>query len=436
MGMRIAFINPNFSNHRSRDAMQPLAFAILKALTPPEIDTVLFDERVEEIDSDVECDAVAISVQSYTARRAYEIARRFKDRGIPVVIGGHHATLLPDEAAEHCDAVAVGNGETVWPQVVDDLLRGTLKRRYNGNEDVLPDLVPDRSVFAGKHYSIVTPVQFGSGCRYSCDFCSVNVFFRGKSYQRSIQSVLDDIDAIASRYLIFVDDNIYLNNDDTLDLFRSLPAKNRKWVCQISIDSAFNENLLKLMADAGCVAVFVGLESLNPANLKQIKKVSNIRYGDYSDAIRRFAEHGIMFCGSFLFGYDGDTIETIKASYEFAMRNRMVLAHFNTLYPMPGTPLYDRLQTEGRLRYEKWWLDPEFRYGQGMFYPKSISASDLGKTCYQMRRKFNSIGNILLRFTDRRTNSRNWENAKTFLAANFISRREIIRKQDMELGID
>jgi len=432
--MKIAFVNPNFTNRRSRDAMQPLAFAILKALTPPEVETVLFDERVEEIDFSVECDAVGISVQSFTARRGYEVARRFRERGIPTIIGGHHATLLPDEASEHSDAVVVGSAEHTWPQVVDDLIRGTLARRYEAVEGEIPDVVPDRSLFAGKRYSRVTPVQFARGCRYSCDFCSVNAFYRGKAYQRSVESVLTDIDGISSRYLLFVDDNIYGNSDDTVELFRSLRARNRKWACQISIDSASDDNLLALMADAGCIAVFVGLESLNPANLRQIRKVSNLRYGDYEEAIRRFAEHGIMFCGSFLFGYDSDTLDTIKAAYEFAVRNRLVIAHFNTLYPMPATALYSRLESEGRLRYDRWWVDPEFRYGQAMFHPRSISAQDLGTACYEMRRNFNSLGNITRRFTDRRTNSRNWENALAYLAANFISRKEIRLKQTMKLG--
>jgi len=242
-----------------------------------------------------------------------------------------------------------------------------------------------------------------------------------------------EIDAIQSRYLLFVDDNILVNYTDTMELFSSLKQKKRKWVCQISIDSAFDTNLVITMANAGCIAVFVGLESLNEDNLAQIGKTSNLKYRDYAGAIRRFKEHGIMFCGSFVFGYENDTAETIEDSYTFSTKARLCIAHFNTLYPMPGTALYDRLESEDRLRYNRWWLDPNFRFGDGMFHPRNISATDLGETCYRMRRRFNSYGNILYRLTDHSANTRN---AAVFLAANLISRKEIKRKQRMKLGAD
>lgn len=434
--MRVAFINPNISNRRSRDAMQPLAFAVLQSLTPPDVETVLLDERIEDVDTRFPCDAVAISVQSFTARRAYEIAAGFRARGIPVVLGGHHPTLLPQEAAEYCDSVAVGEGERCWPNIIRDLLRGALKARYEPDDSLPRDVIPDRSIFAGKGYSMLRPIQFGRGCRYSCDFCSVNTLYGPTPYQRSIQSVMEEIDTIQSRYLLFVDDNILLNFNDTMELFATLKHKRRKWACQISIDSAFNPDMVESMADAGCIAVFVGLESLNPDNLEEIGKISNLKYQDYGEAIRRFKKRGIMFCGSFVFGYENDTVETIESSYAFATKTRMCIAHFNTLFPMPGTVLYDRLEREERLRFDRWWLDPNFRFGQGMFYPRRISAADLGKTCYRMRRRFNSVANILYRLTDRCANSRNLANTGVFIAANLISRKEIMRKQHIKLGAD
>jgi radical SAM superfamily enzyme YgiQ (UPF0313 family) len=175
--MKITFVRPNLANYRSRDAMQPLAFAILSALTPPEIERELYDEKIEPIPLDLQTDLIALSVESFTARRAYVIADHYRLRGITVVMGGYHPTLMPDEAAQHADAIVCGEAEGVWPLLLDDFQKGKLKSRYQLETDTpLDRLNFDRSVFINKKYLPITPVQFTRGCRYKCDFYTTLLF--------------------------------------------------------------------------------------------------------------------------------------------------------------------------------------------------------------------------------------------------------------------
>ena len=185
--MKITFIRPNLYDGRSSDAMHPLCFAILKRLTPPDVTTVFYDERLEDLPLDEPTDLVAMTVETYTARRAYQIAALYRSRGIPVVMGGYHPTFLPDESLQFADAVVVGDAEGIWPQVVEDARSGKLRRLYQQNE--FPSLSgsdPDRSIFKGKRYAPLTLVQYGRGCKYNCNFCSIRAFYGNSLRQRPV----------------------------------------------------------------------------------------------------------------------------------------------------------------------------------------------------------------------------------------------------------
>ena len=433
--MKITFIRPNMSDMRSSDAMEPLVFAILAGLTPPDVETVLFDERLEPIPTHEPTDLVAITVETYNARRSYQIATQFRRRGIPVVMGGYHPTFVPDEALHYADAIVVGDAEQVWPQVVRDARAGRLQRIYRQPADTpLQGLQPDRYIFRGKRYAPAALVQYGRGCRFACEFCSIHAFYGLNLWQRPIREVVAEIEAIESKHIFLVDDNIFVNVSQARALFQALIPLNIRWSCQVSIDVAQNHELMKLMEQSGCTIAVVGFESLNERNLAQMKKRWNLKYGDYATSVRKFQDHGIMIYGSFVFGYDQDTTDSFDISLDFALRSNFYQGNFNPLTPMPGAKLYDRLRAEGRLIYDRWWLDPDYRYGQAAFHPRNMTADELSQGCFRARRQFNEYRSIFKRALDFRTNCRDPYRLGFHVASNMISRREIARKQGRPLG--
>jgi len=420
---------------RSRDAMEPLCFAILKSLTPPDIETALVDERVEDVPLDLEVELVAMTVETYTSRRAYQIADSYRSNGVPVVMGGYHPTLLPGECLEHADAVVIGDAEGTWEQLVDDVRRQNLQTIYRQTEfPSLEGLQPDRSIFSGKRYAPLGLVQVGRGCRFNCEFCSIHAFYGNSLRQRPLEDVAEEIRSCGRRHIFLVDDNLFVDTASAQRLFEMLARLDISWSCQVSIDIARDPKLVKMMARSGCILALVGFESLDTASLREINKGWNLKWQSFEDAIRVFNEAGIMLYGTFVFGCENHTRESFDRTVEFAMRHRFFLANFNPLTPTPVAPLHDRLKREGRLLHERWWLDPGFHYGDATFVPGNMSPGELIEGCYLARTRFNTWRSIMLRLLDHRTNMRTPYRAGLYLAANAISRHEIHRKQGRLLG--
>jgi radical SAM superfamily enzyme YgiQ (UPF0313 family) len=433
--MKITFIRPNMYDDRSSDAMEPLCFAILKSRTPSDIDVSLIDERLEDIPSDLSTDLIAMTVETYTARRAYEIADDFRTRGIPVVMGGYHPTFLPDEALEHADAVVKGDAEGVWERVVEDARQDSLRPVYENAEfPSLDNCMPDRSLFAGKNYGPMGLVQFSRGCRFNCSFCSIRAFYGNSLRQRPVEDVVEDIRRSGRRHIFLVDDNLFVDVETTRALFEALVPLNISWSCQVSIDIARDPDLVQLMRRSGCISALIGFESLDIDSLRELKKHWNTKWQSYDDAIRVFRHAGIMLYGTFVFGCDNDTVSSFDRSVEFALRNKFLLANFNPLTPTPGAPLFEQMKNEGRLLHDRWWLDPDFGYGDATFEPRGMSASELTAGCFSARKKFNTANSIVRRMFDMRANLRTPYRAGIYLAANLLSRREIHRKQGRRLG--
>jgi radical SAM superfamily enzyme YgiQ (UPF0313 family) len=434
--MKVTFVRPNISSGRSGDAMQPLVFALLKAMTPPDVEVVLHDERLAPIPFDEPTDLVAITVETYTARRSYQVANHYRRRGVPVVMGGYHPTFLPDECARFADAIVLGDAENLWPHVVEDARHGRLRPVYRQAEyPHLDTRAPaDRSIFAGKRYAPVTLVQYGRGCRFNCDFCSIHAFYGNSLRQRTVQEVCDEITAAGRRQVFFVDDNLFVDVAKAKELFRALIPLGIRWTCQTSIDIARDRELVALMAQSGCTSALFGFESLDRRNLVQMKKGWNVKWQDFETSIGVMHDAGIMIYGTFVHGYDEDTARSFDDTVEFAIRHKFFLANFNPLTPTPRSRLYDRLASEGRLIHERWWVDPTFRYGHAMFHPRGMTADELTAGCWRARRAFNSAGATLSRFLAPHTTLASPYQAMQFLLANLISRREINRKQGMSLG--
>ena len=431
--MKLLFIRPNMINERQSDAMEPLAFAVLAALTPPGIEVRLYDDRVEKISFDEKCDLVAISVETFTAKRAYAIAVEFRRRHIPVVMGGFHVTFLPEEALQFADSVVIGDAEISWPMLLHDFQRGALQRIYDHPVQHMSGIRYARDIYADKSYSKITPVVFSRGCKHHCDFCSVKAFYGNRLMQRPIDELVEEIKGIAKRYIFFADDNLFLNRALARELFERLIPLKIKWACQVSLDVARDEAMLELMRKSGCISALIGFESLEAGNLIQMQKQVNTRYS-YKEIIERFNDAGIMLFGTFVLGYDSDTTTSFEKTLEFALDARLCLAQFNPLMPMPGTTLYATLEKEGRLIFPKWWLDTRFRYGMAMFQPKNMSPAELAEGIHDIRVKFNRYSSIFTRSFSR-ANHDGLSNLLWYFVTNLVTKREILRKNNRELGI-
>jgi len=421
---------------KSLDAMQPLVFAILAAMTPPEIDRIFYDDRIENIPLNEPTDLVVMSVDTFTAARAYQIAQEYRKHNIPVIMGGHHATLCTHEVLNNSTSVAVGDAETIWPGIIEDWRKGRLEQVYRSTANS-PHLETelDRSIFSGKKYAPLNLAQWGRGCPYNCDFCSVNAFYRNRQCFRSIDAVVNEIESLSRHPVFLVDDNILHEREKLAVFLNALSSINIRWVCQISIDATMDKALMKLLEKSGCIAAIIGFESLNEKNLIQMKKHWNVTGNDYATAVDVFRDHGIMIYGTFVFGYDHDTPDAFDICLDFALKSRFLLANFNPLTPTPGTALYNRLLKEDRLIYPQWWIDPTYRYGEAIFNPKRITANELTEGCYRARDTFNKYSSIFSRMFDRNANFKSLQNLSIYISANLMNRKEMHKKQGQPLGV-
>jgi radical SAM superfamily enzyme YgiQ (UPF0313 family) len=416
--------------------MEPLAPAVLAGLTPGDVSLRFYDDRLEPIPFDEPTDLVAISIETYTARRAYQIATEYRSRGVPVILGGFHATLCPEEASLYADAVVVGEAEGQWAGVIDDARHGTLKQFYRQAER--PSLAHtrlDRGIFRGKRYLPVTLIEAGRGCHFKCEFCAVQSYFNATQKRRPIDHILEEVHNTRKRgsFYFFVDDNITSNFEEAKELYRQMAAYKIRWVSQASINAAHDEEFLELIANSGCEGLLIGFESLERETLRQMKKKFNTMGGGYDVALANLRRYNIRLYSTFVFGYDHDTAETFEKTLEFANHHRFYMAAFNHLTPFPGTPLYQRLKDNGQLLYDAWWMDSAYSYNKIPFKPALLEPEELQELCIQARARFYSTANILRRFADP-VNRSNFFMARHYPLINFMMRREVQQRNDLPLG--
>jgi len=355
----------------------------------------LCDDSVEEICYDGDVDLVGLTANTAQAPRAYQIAGEFRRRGVPVVMGGMHASAVPAEALQYVDAVVVGEAEGIWPQVLADAGAGRLGGIYRSDRfpslDGLPwprrDLIDQNAYLAG------ATVQATRGCPHNCDFCSVSTFFGRRQRLRPVAEVVAEIGTIEARRIILVDDNIMGQPSYAAQLFDRLADLKKKWLSQASTRILEKVDLIKQAAHAGCEGLFVGLESIIPENLRAMGKGFNV-VAKYRELVDVLHGNGIAIIGSFMFGLDNDDESVFERTAEFTEQARIDLGQFSILTPLPGTALYRRLQAEGRI-FERDWS--KYDGTHVTFRPRGISPERLEAGLRWIYDRFYSWGSILKR---------------------------------------
>lgn len=350
-------------------------------------------------------------------------------------MGGFHPSLQPDEALLHCDAVLIGEGEYLWKKIIRDVEKGTLKRKYIQEERIDPaDIKVDKSIYKGKKYLDVALVETGRGCQYKCEFCAVTSFFKHRFMRRPIQDIVEEVKRSKSKRILFVDDNITAHIPSAKALFKALIPLKIEWFSQMSISIAADDELLELMQKSGCIGGLFGFESLNMENLKHMKKPQNLEVLSQDALIEKIYSFGMKIYGSFILGYDEDNAETVNETLDYAMQKGFFVANFYQLTVFPGTDLYSRFQKSGKLLKHKWWLDPDFRYGDIAYEPKKISAAELTKLCHDARQKFYSTNSILNRLLFFKINRKSFTHVFFFLLINFLTQKEVSKRKERKLG--
>jgi radical SAM superfamily enzyme YgiQ (UPF0313 family) len=382
--------------------IQKVNLPLLAALTPPEHTVKIVDEAFAPDDENEEVDLVGITVMTDLVLRAYTIGDAYRRRGVKVVMGGIHATVLPSEALRHADAVVVGEAEGVWPKLLSDATSAKMKKLYCANEVTNLDRIPlpRRDLYPRplqKGYSpLAVGIETARGCPNDCEFCSIGSVL-GRQYRpRSVSEVIAEMESLNTRHLFFVDDNLALNRATARKLFEGMAPLGCRWAGQGPVSLAEDVELLKLMRRSGCVGLLIGFESLQKGSQQRMKKTRNLKI-DFSEAMRRFHGEGIGVLGAFIFGFDNEDKDVFDRTLEFMMKSRLDGIEVRILTPFPGTRLYKRLIEEGRLFVPDWWLHG-YPPDTLLFQPRGMSAEELIDGFNRLNRQVYSCGSIARRF--------------------------------------
>ncbi len=399
--MHILFVVPGWPKGSFWDVLffkfPPLAMATLAGLTPDKHTISFVDESITPLDESINPDLVVITAMTPLAPRGYEIAALFRARGIKVIMGGIHASNMPDEAAQHVDSVVIGEADEIWGDILNDAENDCLQATYRQSEYTRMEVITtaNRTIYPTKKYFFENMIQTTRGCPYKCEFCTVTSFFGGTYRQRPVSRVIDEVTSLSRQagYIFFVDDNLVAHKAHTEALLAELKQFRLRWVCQAPITIAKDDALLRKMMEAGCHGIFIGFESLNSKNIEVMGKKQNT-VSFYEEAIQRIHDMGIGVYGSFVFGYDHDTPAVFDQYLEFANRTGIDGAFLPVLTPFPGTRIHKRLAEEGRILSQDWRL---YDMATVVYQPKGMSVRELQEGFWQVNKGFYSLSSSLRR---------------------------------------
>ena len=350
---------------RAIESLPSLGLLTLAGMTPENIGMEYLEVRdVHRDDLPRDFDAVAISSLTATAKEAYLLAARFREMGTRVILGGLHVSLVPDEAALHADTIVIGEGESVWPEVIADLERGKLRPVYDARLrpfDLTNALMPRFELLELNRYPRFT-VQTQRGCPWRCEFCAASIRISSTFKVKPVQKIMAEIRRLkelwGDPFIEFADDNTFVNRAHARELMRALAPERIRWFTESDLSIAQDEELLRLMRDAGCAQVLIGFESPSPVPLNGIEQKTNWKarqFGSYCRAVEIIQSHGITVNGCFVMGLDGAGPESFDAVYEFVKESGLFDVQITFMTPFPGTPLYERLRAQGRILEEEAW---------------------------------------------------------------------------------
>jgi radical SAM superfamily enzyme YgiQ (UPF0313 family) len=365
----------------------PLGLASLAAYLDDDDEVTLQDEHVQRLDLDDRPDLLVMSVYITSARRAYRIADMYRARGTYVALGGLHVTSLPDEAAQHADTVFLGPGEGIWQEFLADLRAGRPRPRYQGGLRSLLEAPPVRRDLIDRHrYLCPNSIVVSRGCPHHCDFCYKDAFYRGDRsfYTQAVDDALAEIERLPGRHVYFLDDHLLGNSRFAGELFRGMRGMGRVFQGASTVNALLQTDAIEHAAAAGMRSVFVGFETLDPANLRLHGKRQNLSH-DYDAAIRRVHDLGIMVNGSFVFGLDADRPDVFDRTVEWAVSRGIETATFHIMTPYPGTDLHTRMSREGRIVHQDWSL---YDTRHVVYRPRGMSAGDLVRGYRRAYREF------------------------------------------------
>lgn len=365
----------------SNDTLYPfpiLGLTLLASFFPKTYDVKIINEVIEEVDFDTDVDLVGITGLTCVIQRAYSIADQFRRKGVKVILGGVHPSLLPDEAKEHADSVFIGEAEGMFDKLIEDLESGSLKPFYKNREwsDLRGMSLPKRDLLNKRHHPFFKVIETTRGCPNRCEFCSVPTI-NGKRYRaRPLEEVDHELSTIIKKkgeYLFLADDNVTAKEDYAFGLFEIFKRYGVKWMAFTTLKIAMNEMLLKKARESGCVSLFIGFESLLQENLDNVSK-QFVNVKELSNLVKTIQRHQIGIQGAFIFGFDEDDPAVFKKTVEFVQKNNIELPTFSVLTPFPGTPLYDRLEREERIFDRDW---SHYDMSHVVFRPKRMTAQEL-----------------------------------------------------------
>lgn len=378
--------------------LPPMSLMQLAALTPSNHEVFIVDEEITVINFEIEVDLVGITMLTRNAYRGYEIAEHFRKRGVKVVLGGMHATAIPEEAILHADAVVIGEAEEVWPQLLKDAEDETLKRFYRAENlcQMRNMPIPSQELLNKEKYLSTNLIQTSRGCPNRCSFCSIHLISGGKYRFRPVSEVISEIESFSYPLALFVDDNIVGDKEHARELFKAMIPLKISWTAQATLSIARDDELLRLASRSGCRYLLIGFESLSDKNIMSIGKTRTNKVSEYAEVVQKIHDYGIGIAGTFIIGLDDDDRSAFDRTADFIEENSIDAPTVGILTPYPGSLLFEKLSSEGRLLHRD-WQQYSHTVGNAVFQPRLMTAEQLEKGHRLVGKRLFSIKSIAKR---------------------------------------